>query len=592
MKAVGGQDGSIIIDFPDAPPSRPPRIRRKRLGSSSPPPILNIPDHYETDSMEIMDLNDLLNLRLRNPELRHEIRIQAERDDALKKEIGMLRAYRERPLNFWKHELGIPTEIWPDDRPPARWKEGDAVPLWSKQREIIEALVKYRKVAVKSGHGIGKSFCAGGVALYLAYVWHATGLTTAPVFRQVKRILWGEIHYLYNKAINPLGGKLNQISLDLGDKWFIEGFATDKPEANITGIHEENMFVIVDEAGGVKEEVFDALDAILTSKNSFVLYIGNPIVSSGRFFDAFKPGSGFHTITVSCYDSPNIRYQRNIYPKLTSHQWVADKEKRWGSNSALFKSRVEGEFPEENSDSLISLKYLNRALLKGEEDQDLRKVMSYGIDVARKGADSTVIGKRYASGFYEVRDIMNHATTVEVCAKMEFIYNQDNPGFKQSVQESSRIRLQGLISSKREGDSKEEESDVGFPQINVDDIGVGGGVTDVLEEDNYPVKGINVGESPDESLPDYELFLNKRAQYYWKLKEAFENEEVALIDEETVFELSKIRAEYLRSGKIKIVDKELIKKELNGRSPDRAESIMLAWATDEGDVDRDWVRFV
>lgn len=585
MRANGG---NVIIDFPDqnSPPRGAPKLRRRTRNKNSTaysPQILNIPDEYKVDNLTHMSLEDLINLQLQNPQLKHEIRLQHERGDELKKEIDLLQRYREKPLLFWRDELGIMIDRWFDDKPPLSWQEGDPVPLWSKQREIIAALVKHRKVAVKSGHGVGKSFVAAGAALYLALVWHATGMTTAPTFRQVRRILWGEIHYLYNKAVNPLGGRLNQISLDLGDKWFIEGFATDKPESNITGIHEENVFVVVDEAGGVKEEVFDALDALLTSENTFVLYIGNPIVSEGRFFDAFKPGSGFHTISMNCYDSPNVRYQRNIYPKLTSHKWVADKEKRWGKNSVLFKSRVEGEFPEENSDSLIPLKYLNRALLKGEEETDRRKIISYGADIARKGTDATVIGRRYASGIYEIADTINQAMTTEVAGRIKSIFNEDNPKFKDY--------LDSLSIPKTEKD-KEKELESSFPQINVDDIGVGGGVTDILDEDNYPVVGINVGESPDESLEDSELFLNKRAQYYWALRVAFENNEVALADEETAFELSKIRAEYLRSGKIKIVDKELIKKELNGRSPDRAESMMLAWASKDGDFDKDWVRFV
>jgi hypothetical protein len=587
LRATG--DG-VIIDFPDKNPSPPPatklrRRSRNKNSTSYSPQILNLPDEYKTDNLAQMNLEDLINLQLQNPQLKHEIRLQHEKDDEIKKEINLLHRYREKPLLFWRDELGIPIFKWADDKPPISWQEGDSVPLWSKQRQIIEALVKYRKVAVKSGHGVGKSFIAAGTALYLALVWHATGMTTAPTFRQVRRILWGEIHYLYNKAVNPLGGRLNQISLDLGDKWFVEGFATDKPESNITGIHEENIFVIVDEAGGVKEEVFDALDALLTSESTFVLYIGNPIVSEGRFFDAFKPGSGFFTMSLSCYDSPNVKYQRNIYPKLTSHKWVADKEKRWGKNSILFKSRVEGEFPEENSDSLIPLKYLNRALLKGEEETDRKKIVSYGADIARKGTDATVIGRRYASGIYEIADIINQAMTTEVAGRMKSIYDTDNPKFKDYLKTS-------MIPKTQRDKEKEKEPEQSFPQINVDDIGVGGGVTDILDEDNYPVVGINVGESPDESLEDSELFLNKRAQYYWRLRVAFENNEVALVDEETAFELSKIRAEYLRTGKIKIVDKDLIKKELNGRSPDRAESMMLAWASQDGDFDKDWVRFV
>ncbi|HZA25129.1 MAG TPA: hypothetical protein VFA32_21455, partial [Dehalococcoidia bacterium] len=35
------------------------------------------------------------------------------------------------------------------------------VELWSKQKEVLAALPQHRRVAVKSGNGLGKGFCAG-----------------------------------------------------------------------------------------------------------------------------------------------------------------------------------------------------------------------------------------------------------------------------------------------------------------------------------------------------------------------------------------------------------------------------------------------
>ena len=55
--------------------------------------------------------------------------------------------------------------------------------------------------------------------------------------------------------------------------------------------------------------------------------------------------------------------------------------------------------------------------------------------------------------------------------------------------------------------------------------------------------------------------------------------------------MNKIRIEFLRSGKIKIVDKEILKKEL-GKSPDRAESLMLAYSEDFSETNSDLVRFI
>lgn len=571
----GSQDHSPRPVPPENP--TPPRLMRRRV------PLSEIEPYTDPGIQELIDLP------IPAPLLQKEIRKQ-QAQNPIEKEIELLKLYREKPLLFFRDELGLPIDIWRNDKPPADWQSGDPVPLWTKQREIIEALVKHRKVAVKTGHGVGKTFIAGGLALYLSFVWHATGLTTAPTFRQVRRALWGEIHYLYNRAKNPLGGKLNQVSLDLGDKWFVEGFATDKPSDNITGVHEENIFVIVDEAGGVLPETFEALDAILTSENSFVLYIGNPVCNDGPFFEAFKPGSGFHQITISCYDSPNLKHNRIIYSKLTAKKWVDDKVKKWGKDSALFKVRVEGEFAEETQDTLIPLRYIETALRKGAEGELLPdKIAGFGLDVARQGSDRSVFGIRWDSGLFRIIETTTKKRETDTAGRMKSIYDESVKGFKYRGLNA----LKKMAGKDKESTEKDEEKEESFPPINVDDIGVGGGVVDILIEDEYPVNGVNVSEQPDPSDPEEaKLFLNKRAQYYWKLKKLFENELVAIEDEDLAFELNKIRMEFMRSGKIKIVDKETLKKEMKGKSPDLAECMMLAFAVDSSDVERDLVRFL
>lgn len=585
----------VAVDFSDfqsqaSPPSiRRSRLLRRRQPLSAPFMLSKFPTNPQTpiaDGMTSFDpeLDGLLTAPLLVPILEQYEKAFKAQLEPIAKDINAMKRYRRRPLFFWRDELGVPIDAWKDDRPPKTWRHGDPLPLWSKQREIIQAMVDYRKVAVKSGHGTGKTFVAGGMALYFAYVWHCLGLTTAPTFRQVRRALWGEIHWLYNNARTPLGGKLNQVSLDLGDKWFVEGFATDKPMENITGIHEENVFVIIDEAGGVPDLSFEAVEGLLTSENSFVLYIGNPIDGQGAFADAFKPNSKFYKTTISCYDIPNVRYATNIYPKLTSYTWVKDKEIKWGTNSNLFKTRVLGEFPEETKDSLISLRYIELALMKGQNSDLLPdRIKSFGLDVARQGTDSSIFGVRYESGLFRIVEEMTKKRETEIAGRMKLLYDEMVP--KPIVNLPSP--------DGKDGENKVAE-EIPIPPINVDDIGVGGGVVDILSEDEYPVNGINVGELPDlnDSESDHpELFLNKRAQYYWKLRKVFTDEKVAIEDEELAFELSKIKVEYLRSGKIKIIDKDKIKAEIK-RSPDRAESCMLAFARSEAESNQDLVRLI
>ena len=316
-------------------------------------------------------------------------------EQVLKEQLTFFKNYKTNPLDFFFHELGISTEKWINDAPRAK-NDRSKPPLWSKQREIVNAVVKYRKVAVKSGHSSGKSFLLARLVLYLAYAWHALGITTAPTFRQVKRVLWGEIHDAYNNAPKKLGGKLTQTSLELGDKWFVEGFSTKDPAANIAGFHEETVFVAIDEAGGVDSIVFDVIEGILSSPNSFVILIGNPLDEKGKFAeifqgfedrDGFNEKSGYYCITINCYDTPNVKHGINLYPKLCDKDWPDKMAEKWGKDSNLFRVKVLGQFPVDGGDVLIPFKYVQRAF-DAYEDYDASKtdpVITMGVDVARFG---------------------------------------------------------------------------------------------------------------------------------------------------------------------------------------------------------------
>lgn len=483
-------------------------------------------------------------------------------DDPVQQAIKAFETYQKSPLRFIKYELGIPTDIWKNDSPPKgrKWTR-TSLPLCSYQRTVIQSLIKHKKVAVKSGHGVGKTRISGIAALYLHYGHHALGITTAPTFRQVRRLLWGEIHDLYNSAPRKFGSRLFQTSLESGDKWFIEGFSTRDPSTSITGFHEENIFIIIDEAGGVAQEVYDSMEGILTSENSYVLLIGNPLDANSPFAEAFREDSDYFPITISCYDSPNVKNGWNIYPKLTSFDWPERMAKKWGEKSNLFKVRVLGEFPDESKDALVPFKHIELAVETHKEYMERTSkrqetLIALGVDVARKGSDSTVLGARWKN-----TDNLNRFEVLEIAEK-------------QRVDETIDLVM-------RTYDALTDSQKKGRPVINVDDIGLGGGVTDVLIRKGYPVNGIDVGEGPETFEERDEMFLNKRAQYFWKLREMFARQEIGLDDDETGFELSKIDVEYTDRNRIKVEKKDNIRKKLQGRSPDRADCLMLTFAEEE-----------
>jgi len=108
--------------------------------------------------------------------------------------------------------------------------------------------------------------------------------------------------------------------------------------------------------------------------------------------------------------------------------------------------------------------------------------------------------------------------------------------------------------------------------IAVDDTGLGGGVTDRLNELGYNVLPINFGSSATEP----EGFMNLKAEIYWFLRHLFREGEISLQDcGKLVSQIPTIRYTYPSSGKLQIVSKDVMKREGFG-SPDDADALAIA----------------
>ena len=220
---------------------------------------------------------------------------------------------------------------------PVRWAEAVLrVSLWSKQRQIIYAVRDHRRVAVRSCHGVGKTF----VAAVLAAWWiasHPPGsafvVATAPTLRQVRSIFWRELGRAH--ATGRLPGRLNQAAeWWIGDRLVALGLKpADSDPTSLQGIHARFVLVIVDEAAGVPSALWDAASSLTANEESRLLAIGNPDDPGSRFAAVCRPGSGFHVIGISAHDSPNFTGEEvpdGVRPLLVSPVWVRERAAEWG----------------------------------------------------------------------------------------------------------------------------------------------------------------------------------------------------------------------------------------------------------------------
>ena len=372
------------------------------------------------------------------------------------------------------------------------------VQLWAKQEEVLTALTTHRRVAVKAGNGLGKGFCAAVAVLWFIHTHQnaAVALSTAPTFRQVRHILWRQLHRLYRPAARTLGGEMLDTRWELSDERYAMGLSADSAD-QFQGFHSPNMFIVVDEAEGVSDEIYEAIESVMTSADPLLLLlIGNPTAMTGAFRRAFyEERQLYRTITISALDSPNVQAGRVVIPGLTTAQWIEERKEIWGEDTPLYRARVLGQFSDQGENTLISLSDIEAAMKHPDPHQDTVGIskpplpMEQGggedvvlaVDVARFGSDRSVILRRRGDLVEDIQ-VLRQMDTMQVTGWVVAAIRQHNPS-----------------------------------QVYVDEIGIGAGVVDRLRELGHPVRGINVAHKARQD----HRFINLRAEGYWNLRERF-----------------------------------------------------------------------
>lgn len=265
--------------------------------------------------------------------------------------------------------------------------------LWKKQIEIGRALAAYPKVSVRSANGMGKSFIAAALALWFFICFkYSKIVTTAPSERQVKKILWGEMHWMHpilKKSVVNAGDLLTLELRGEPGNWAV-GYTADDADT-FQGIHEENLLLVLDEANGIKREIWRACEGMTTVEGNKTLAIGNPDTPNTQFHETHTGREpGYYKIRISAFDSPNIGIDERgefysitplPYPKITGLDWALSKINKLGRNDPWVVSRVFGEFPQSAHNQLISDKLLANALAKGRMLRQILHRLEVGEEV-------------------------------------------------------------------------------------------------------------------------------------------------------------------------------------------------------------------
>lgn len=414
------------------------------------------------------------------------------------------------------------------------------------------------KISIRSGHGVGKTcFCAWVALHFLLFRDDVKVIVTSPSQKQMSDGLIPEIQKWINKLPKWMSMQLEITSERLtrkpNNKNNFISFRTarkENPEA-LAGVHAQSVLIIVDEASGVDEVIYETGQGALSTVGSIAVLIGNPTKPSGFFYKTHNELSDlWRTRKVSCMDSSRV-----------SEDYIKSQERTYGRDSREFKVRVLGEFPDSGANAVIPRMYVESA--QGRDIEAVRTGRVWGVDPGRGGDPSGFID-RTDNAILDIQEFRLDDT----------------------------MRLTGTIKSLWDTTPVSKRPVLIF----VDAIGLGAGIADRLEELGLPVVAVNVAESASMS----DRYVRLRDELWFEARHWFETMKVTIptkgdnpLVEKLTHELSSVESEYMSNGKLQVESKEKMKRR-GVPSPNIADALCLTFAGGgaviNGARDSDWAR--
>jgi len=230
-------------------------------------------------------------------------------------------------------------------------------PYWRAQREWAEAVVQYRQVALSTGNMLGKGYLIGGLVPWflwtrrnsLVYICGAGQTQIGSVlFKEIRRAVGACPFWragLLPMVISP-GIKSSPATATVKPGWGAIGFSTSTIE-RASGHHCANMLTIVDEASGVEDSAWQAIESLGYSR---LVAAGNPIRADGHFAvlcdqgdrDALErrpPSVSCRHFNVSSLESPHAHLDRSPWG-MADQTWLEAVGREPGKNSPWYRSHV------------------------------------------------------------------------------------------------------------------------------------------------------------------------------------------------------------------------------------------------------------
>jgi hypothetical protein len=412
-------------------------------------------------------------------------------DKALHREIG---AFRYDPLGFVMYAFpwGLPHTPLAGETGPEEWQREVLIGIGNGLLDRHHGVVVNEavRVAIASGHGIGKSALVAWLILWAMSTLHDTrGVVSANTEGQLRTKTWPELAKWHGMSrvrewFTYTATALHSAEPGRDKTWRVDAITWSEQNTEaIAGLHNKGRraIALLDEASAIPDPVWDTIEGALTDADTELLWaaFGNPTRTTGRFRECFAGGRFAHRWSPKQIDSRSVAMTN----KAQIAAWVKDH----GEDSDFIRVRVRGVFPRAGSLQFIDGQRVDEAVARPlTEDPTAPLIM--GVDIARQGEDQTVI--RFRRGLdarsipavkFRIPDLMQVASRV-----MEQV-NSYNPD-----------------------------------AVFIDGTGIGWGVLDRLNQLGCPnVSGVDFGARADrtDARDAAARYANKRAEMWGFLKE-------------------------------------------------------------------------
>ena len=494
--------------------------------------------------------------------------------------------YQNDPVGFIQDEMGIT--------------------LTDDIREMAESVRDNRITVARSATGTGKSHGAAAISIWFYKCFPDSRVYTIANPYENQKILWGELSNMAETSGLCPSDKITTMHIERSSKDFITALTVpttgteEVKEGKFSGKHHKHMLFVVDEGDTVPSFAYRGTEGCMSGGHVRMLILFNPRYEAGEPY-RHEYNKTAKVIHLSAFNHPNVTSGKDIIPGAVNREITVQRINEWcrplapgedrtvncfelpgflegvtarkkGTNDryppltpgwyyvneASFFYMVLGQYSPQPAQQLISREWINNARSRWDSyvsahgevpPQGTRAIL--GLDVAEFGEDSNVLCPKY--GGYVARLIDWRGVDTTVTAEKAAGYYKD----------------------------------FNAVEAYVDATGIGTGVAPGMQKMDCVAVSVKVANSPTLSseLGD---FAQLRDQLWWMCREWLKKDPGAMLppDEELIQELLTPTYE-ITKGKVKIMPKsrtegKVCMKDLLKRSPDRAESLILTFASSAG----------